>query len=421
MRSTSADGLAAGKPAGTPAVAIVSKQRILGATNGSSAYVIACARSLSAAGFAVHLIQPSPAIAGRTPFMRMRPEMKVFERHAIRGAIRVGQFYVFLHPSVWLGALLGVVRHTLRMMGARGKWAQDRPRPYAVATPWLERDLAFVKANIPASSAALVADYMFCAPAFAAASPGMPTAIIMHDLFHSREGDGKDSVARISRAEEIAMLAGADAVFAIQEAEKRFVSEHVPGTEAVLVPMPARPVDRPAPGEDDRVLFVGSNTAPNSVGLAWFLEEVWPEVLNRRPDCTLDVAGSVDRAFDFRGQPNVRFLGMVDDLAPLYRQAGIVISPLTFGSGLKIKLVEALAHGKAIVATAITLQGVADICGDAVICADEAGSFADAIIGLAGDRERREELAGRALACAKENFTAESVHSGLREWISRSL
>src|SRR5690606_3854767 len=116
-------------------------------------------------------------------------------------------------------------------------------------------------------------------------------------------------------------------------------------------PMPARAEDQPSPGEDDRVLFVGSNTAPNTVGLAWFLEEVWPEVLKRRPSCRLDVAGSVERGFDARDQRGVRFLGLVDDLAPLYRRAGVVVSPLTFGSGLKIKLIEAMAQGKAVVAT----------------------------------------------------------------------
>lgn len=404
-----------------PIVAIVSKQRILGATNGSSAYVIECAHSLSAAGMAVHLIQPSPTIAGRTPFMRMRPEMKIFHRHAVRGAVRLGGFYVFLSPSVWLEALLGAFKHALRKLGAKGGWVQDRPRPYAVATPWQERDLAFVRANLSASTVALVADYMFCAPAFAAAPQGLPTAIIMHDLFHSREGQGKDSVTSVPREEEIGMLSRADTVFAIQEAEKRFVDQYVAGTEAVLVPMPARAEDQPSPGEDDRVLFVGSNTAPNTVGLAWFLEEVWPEVLKRRPSCRLDVAGSVERGFDARDQPGVRFLGLVDDLAPLYRRAGVVVSPLTFGSGLKIKLIEAMAQGKAVVATSVTLQGVEQICGDAVICIDDPAPFAEAVAGLAADRGLRAELAAKALACAKENFTAETVHRGLRDWVGRAV
>ena len=56
------------------------------------------------------------------------------------------------------------------------------------------------------------------------------------------------------------------------------------------------------------------------------------------PDAELVVAGSVGRAFD-SAPPSVRFLGVVQSLAPVYASAAVVISPLTVGSGLKIKLV----------------------------------------------------------------------------------
>ena len=56
-------------------------------------------------------------------------------------------------------------------------------------------------------------------------------------------------------------------------------------------------------------------------------------------------------------------LGRVDDLTPLYAGAAVAISPLRGGSGLKIKLIEALGQGKVIVATTTTLQGVTDIIG----------------------------------------------------------
>ena len=75
-------------------------------------------------------------------------------------------------------------------------------------------------------------------------------------------------------------------------------------------------------------------------------------------------------------------LGRIDDLTPLYANAAVVISPLRGGSGLKIKLIEALGQGKAIVVTTTTLQGVADVIGSAVIVADDAQEFADGIRNL---------------------------------------
>lgn len=397
-------------------IAIVSKQRLVGATNGSSAYLIAIARSLAGAGHEVHLIQPSPNIFGRTPAMRLQPEMDVFASHAIRSTLRLGNWRIVLSPAIWAAAAVGVARKLLRKVGMKGRWTEDRARPYSVATPWARADLAFVERHLPPGCSAVIADYIFCAPALALAPGTAATGIVMHDLFHTRAGGGKDSVAIVSRDDEVRMLGAADVVLAIQQEEAAFVAAKVPGTRAVLVPMPAEIATSPAPGEDDRLLFVGSNTAPNTVGLGWFLEQVWPAIRQARPACVLEVAGTVHRGFEGPVPEGVHFLGLVPDLAPLYRDAGLVISPLTFGSGLKIKLVEAMAAGKAVVATSITLQGVADRCGEAVICTDDAAEFAGAATRLAGDRTARANLAERALASAASNFSAATVHRELRDW-----
>ena len=401
-------------------IVIVSKQRLLGASNGSSTYLLSIARSLIAAGYAVDLIQPSPSIAGRTPVMRLRPEMALFRRHAIRGAVRFGQLVIFLAPAIWARFASGALRMLLRKAGLRGPLVQDRPAPYAVATPWEKADFAFLKNQLAPGTCAMIADYMFCAPAFAAAGPATAKAIIMHDLFHSREGGAADSVTLVERDAEITMLGRADAVLAIQEKEAGFVADHVPDTRAILVPMPAEPVAAAQSGADDTVMFVASNTAPNIVGLEWFLEEVWPQVLAARPACRLHVAGTAYRAFVGRAFLNVEFLGLVDDLDALYSATGVVISPLTFGSGLKIKLIEALAKGKAIVATSITLQGVETICGPAVMERNDPADFAAAIIALAGSEQDRSALADRALQCAYDHFSASIVHAPLLDWLAQS-
>ena len=97
----------------------------------------------------------------------------------------------------------------------------------------------------------------------------------MHDLFSSRSGrfaavQASDSVATIDEADELALLSQADAVVAIQAREARFVSERLPRTHVILAPMAVAAIAEPQPGDDRTVLFVGSNTAPNVVGLLWF-------------------------------------------------------------------------------------------------------------------------------------------------------
>lgn len=410
---------------GPPRVCFISNQRLIGATNGSSAYLLDLARATRAAGHEPHLIQPSPAIFGRLPFFRLRPEMAVFASHHVRGARRIGGWMVARDPHVYVAAAAGIVRRVARKMGIAAGWTADRPAPYAVAMPWTKADQIFVTRHARPRADIVVADYMFQSRGFPfVARPEAPTAIVMHDLFHARsEGfaatGGGDSVASIGRDAELALLGAGDAVIAIQQAEAALIREALPDSEVILAPMAADPVAAPQPGEPDRLLFVGSNTAPNVHGLRWFFERVWPAIRAARPAATLDVAGSVASAFPQGGPPGVRFLGLVDDLTPLYAGAGVVISPLIQGSGLKIKLIEALARGKAIVATGVTLQGVEEIASQAVLKADDPTPFADAVVGLMQSEPARAALAAKALDIARVHFSGDACYRSYRSWLAK--
>ncbi len=68
------------------------------------------------------------------------------------------------------------------------------------------------------------------------------------------------------------------------------------------------------------MVFVGSNTAPNVVGLNWFLKDVWPQVVAMRSNAALKVVGSIARSLSGL-PPGVECLGVVPDLAPVYEAA----------------------------------------------------------------------------------------------------
>jgi len=405
-------------------VLIVSRQRLSGAHNGSSAYLLQIARSLRAAGFVPHLLQPSPSLMGRRPFLHMSKDMRVFESHGVRGVLRIGRLLVSLDPAVYAAAARGVIARLARRIGFTGSWTQDRPRPYAIARDWTAKDRDFVQARGHNRCAFVIADYMFQAEAFDLLGvPRRRCAVLMHDLFHAREtkdGDGVDSVAAVSKEDEIAMLGRGGAVIAIQQAEAAFVREHVRPTRVILAPMAAETnVFAPVPGRSDHVLFVGSRTAPNTQGLRWFLDEVWPLVLDSRPDARLHVVGTVCDDFDRDRSGSVLLHGRVDRLEPFYEDAGVVISPLLFGSGLKIKLVEAMGQGKAIVASGATLQGVEEACRTAVIRADDPVRFACGIADLLSDQAKRERLGGAALELARQEFGPQAAHAELHDWLAR--
>jgi glycosyltransferase involved in cell wall biosynthesis len=405
-----------------PALCVLSRQRVVGNTQGSSTYLISICEAFAEAGFDVHFVCPSPSVFGRWPVLVLQPEMAVFRSIAIHGGWRLGRFVLAKDPMVAIGAFLGAVDRIARRLGfGLGRWGQKAP--YSIAVPLTREDALFVAAQAPAKAYAILADYAFLTEAIPyALRPRAPSAVVMHDLFSSRAPQfsrlgGADSVASLDLPQEMRLLARAGAVLAIQSEEAEVVRRNLPNARVILASMAVQPVPAPQPGEGRTILFVGSNTAPNIDGLRWFLEEIWPAIRRAEPDASLQVAGTVSGAF---GAPpeGVTFLGRVPDLDPLYRDATVVISPLRVGSGLKIKLVEALGQGKATVATGSTLQGVEEKAGPAVLRADEATEFASAVLRLLQDSALRADRARAALVAARQHFSAEACYRGAIEFLA---
>ena len=376
---------------------------------------------MTGAGHAVHITWPSPATFARTPVLRLRPEMAVFRSIAMRGAWRVGPFLLARDPQVWRAAAIGVADALLRKVGL-GLGSLVRKAPYSVAIPWEAEDFLYVAGRIRGGADVVVADYAFQTPAFPyALSPAARRIVVMHDLFSSRTAQfaklgAQDPVALIDQASELRLLGAADAVVAIQSEEGALIRRLLPGRQVIVAPIAAEPVAAPQPGEGASLLFVGSDTAPNVDGLRWFLREVLPLVRRAVPQVELRVVGKVGRAIGPLPEAvtgAVRLLGLVPDLAPHYRDAAVVVSPLLVGSGLKIKLIEALSQGKAVVATSVTLQGVQEACAPAVLPIDGPDEFAAEIVALLGDPALRAERAAASLRVARERFSAAACHAGL--------
>lgn len=403
-----------------PDVAVMVRQRIVGATNGSSAYLLAILNYLKSQGRKVTILWPTPYTFGRWPVLSLKPELAALDGLHWRGGLRIGSRVVSIRPKVWWDFVLTALEAVLmKLKVVKARFVP--PALSALMAAYDREDLLFVARNAKGANA-LIADYAFDTPYLPyALSPDAPSVVIMHDLFSSRtdqfKGQAvKDLYGHLEFDQEMRMLGVADAVVAIQKHEAGIVARALPGQAVIVAPMANDPVTDYDAGNSDTVLFVGSNAAPNVLGMQWFFAEVWPLVLARRPQTRLKVAGSVGR--DLTNVPaNVQILGMVDDLAPLYREAGVMISPLTTGSGLKIKMIEALSKAKASVVTSVTLQGIEDVVGEAVVLSDDPLAFADGIVDLLDHPEKRLMLAGRAIEVVRGHFSSEACFGEIRDFL----
>jgi len=109
-------------------------------------------------------------------------------------------------------------------------------------------------------------------------------------------------------------------------------------------------------------VFVGAlNYRANVDGIHWFCDEIWPEVRRRQPAATFTVVGSHPSTLvrQLAKRPGVRLSCDVADVRPYLAAAAMVVVPLRIARGIQNKVLEALAMGKAVIATPEALEGIA--------------------------------------------------------------
>ena len=151
-------------------------------------------------------------------------------------------------------------------------------------------------------------------------------------------------------------------------------------------------------------VFVGAfDYRPNVDAACWFAREVWPEVIRERPDARFRIVGRnpVKAVRRLSGIPGVEVIGTVPDVRPHVREAAVAIAPLRIARGLQNKVLEALAMGKAIVASPQALAGFRDDV-PAVVAANRSEWLA-ALGRLLDDAQERRRLGELGRSFAEEH------------------
>lgn len=201
----------------------------------------------------------------------------------------------------------------------------------------------------------------------------------------------------------------------VSELDKSRLSRIVPASRIVVIP---NGVDtdyfRPQPENIIRgnLVFVGGmNWYPNRDAVLYLGKEIWPILKREIPEVSLTlVGGAPPREFLDRAHrdPRVRVTGFVDDVRPYLHRAEVYVCPMRDGGGTRLKILDALAVGKAIVSTSIGCEGIAVEPGRDVLIADTPRQFVDHVKRALADSHTRNRLgeAGRALAERQYSWTA---------------
>lgn len=163
---------------------------------------------------------------------------------------------------------------------------------------------------------------------------------------------------------------------------------------------------------DPCLLCVGSlDWEANRDGLLWFLREVWPKLSASRPGLRLRVIGrnpGPELSRMLSSSAGAEWLGFVEDLEPHYRRARVFIAPLRFGSGIKVKVVNALYRGVPVVTTTIGAEGLRVRSGEELFIADDTCQTIRSIESLLTREDIWTRMRDAARSVARQHYTWEA-------------
>ncbi len=158
--------------------------------------------------------------------------------------------------------------------------------------------------------------------------------------------------------------------------------------------------------EPKTMVFSGlMSSYPNDHGILYFLENIFPLIVNQIPEAKVFIVGKdpSKRLLKYASEC-VKITGFVDDVRPFMARGEVFIIPLLIGGGIRGKALEAMAMKIPIVTTSIGCEGIHLKHEDSALFADEPGDFADAVVRLFNDSALRKRLSDRAYSTAIDEY-----------------
>ncbi len=361
-------------------------------------------------------------VSTHTPVLRSGQTMRTY---GVARALAAGGGLTLLYarfegdePDAAFRAIPGIELHEVlssrglrRLLCFGGARLRGTPAGFARGvSPELSREASRLAAA--PGRGRVIADGPIAAAALAGLAGRRPVIYNAHNLESGFRGElsGGDGSSSALRRFERGLLARSAESWMVSEADMAAAAELCPGTRLRYVPnvvdvAAISPVTALAP-EQRAILVANFAYEPNRTGLRFLLGEVMPRVWAELPAARLMLVGAgLDDAPS--ADPRVETAGFVADLAAAYARARCALVPLLQGGGTPLKFIEAMAYGLPVLATHRAAAGLAVRDGVDCILAEDAESFAGALVGLLRDGDPELGRGGRRLA--QERYSIEAL------------
>lgn len=205
-----------------------------------------------------------------------------------------------------------------------------------------------------------------------------------------------------------------DCVISLTEIDRRYHAQFVGNEHSRLIPgyldernyQGGQHIAR----EEDLLILTGSfNSFQNSQGALWFFRAIWPQIRAVCPTARIQLVGMGAAQLPLLADVDtgVEMIDSVPDIIPYLRRATVAVVPILHGSGIRFKILEALAAELPIVSTHLGAQGIAVVHGESILLADDAKLFAQAVIDLLQDAALRTRVANQGYAVFLHTYTTQ--------------
>ncbi len=235
-----------------------------------------------------------------------------------------------------------------------------------------------------------------------------------HDLMSKRtqsyqNHNDKPSISFENLEQEIDILKHYDYILSIQKNEYETLTNKIQKDKILLV-QHANDINK-NPNIKQKVKNIVCVSGPaNAQHIVWFIKNVWIYFQDNKT-ISLNIYGTVcTKLQKFKNYKQINLVGAVERLDEIYKDADIVINPVLYGSGLKIKNVEAISYGLPLITTNEGSNGIEDGINKAYLLANKKDEWIEAILSLIISKQKREKLSKNALKYATENFNDKSCY-----------
>jgi len=227
-----------------------------------------------------------------------------------------------------------------------------------------------------------------------------------------RKFNYRDTGFEMSRKTESQIFDLYDYILLMSKSDVNTVRKICKSTIPIFCPHPARSKSRRLRKRVLNIGFIGSEYVPNYDAVKYFVNECWPSI-NKENKITFSIYGNVTKTLKNVTIPKgVRLVGFVDNLEDIYKEIDIMVNPVRFGAGVKIKNIETLANGIPLVTTTHGATGLEEVAGDAFLVGNSTHEFCNHIKALVSSHFLRVRIGNLAFNFAN-SLTPEKCFESL--------